>query len=325
MSTVTILDELISQNSANLANRTGDHAAFRRRATGDRNNESGTHVRHAGPVQARSDCQLPTRQGGLESARSLPQQPLSPGSVDSTLRKLPSSGWASGWTGRRDRALLVLSQMAGLSFDNIAELTVGDISVAEGVAIIRTPGGTTTLHSADDALICGPCALARWVRALDLTSVYPNTCVVAAVIARAPALTPGSPHLCEGTVTVTDATRSMPILPGTDQWGLLEPRVRTAPGSTGPGSTAPGRTVLGKTASGKTASGKAASTSATALQPPTTFDRRAPRPAGGDVALRRSNYSRADRERPVAQSDAVAHRLAGRTRQLLDHDRLTAS
>lgn len=142
-----------------------------------------------------------------------------PAGVDAALRVLPSQGWRTGWTGRRDRALLVLSQMAGLTYQSIAELTVGDISIGDGVAVVRTPGGTTTLRRADDVVICGPCALARWMHALDLTALYPTGQVAAAIIARAAPLTSRSPHLCEGHLEVAAATRPMPVLPTTDAWG----------------------------------------------------------------------------------------------------------
>jgi len=154
---------------------------------------------------------------------------FSPAEIDDALRVLPSHGWIAGWIGRRDRALLVLSQMAGLSYENIAELTVADIAVSEGTATIRTPGGTTILHRNDDDLICGPCALARWLHALDLTALYPSGAVVAAVIARAAPLTAQSPHLCEGTVAVMPTTRAVPVLPRTDQCGVRTRPSRSAP------------------------------------------------------------------------------------------------
>src|SRR4051794_14199104 len=95
----------------------------------------------------------PTHQrfGGLQSpevgATPLPRQPISSEQVDEALRALRADGWTSCWIGRRDRALLVLSQMAGLSFQAIAELVVADVSIADGVAVIRTPGGATRLRS----------------------------------------------------------------------------------------------------------------------------------------------------------------------------------
>ena len=133
------------------------------------------------------------------------------------LRALPSAGWV----GRRDRAVLVLSQMAGLADEHIAGLTAGDVVIADGAATITAPTGTITLAASGDTLICGPCALARWVRVLDMTVTYPDRYVIDSVIARAAALSANSPHLCRGTYTVTDATRQMPLLPPIDRWGLI--------------------------------------------------------------------------------------------------------
>ena len=151
------------------------------------------------------------------SSAALRRQSFSPAEVEAALRVLPSHGWTGGWTGRRDRALLVLSYMAGLSYDNIAELTVADVTIIDGVATIRTPGGTTTLPMVEDDLICGPCALARWLHALDMTVLYPTNRVIAAVIARAAPLTANSPHLCLGTVTVTETTSAMSLLNALNQ------------------------------------------------------------------------------------------------------------
>lgn len=180
---------------------------------------NGDHVAQSGPGSAplrqlRGD----DPQGGDGVIQPL-EQGLTRRQVEAALCALPSRGWNEGWTGRRDRAVLVLSQLAGLSPDCVAALKVGDISVSDGVASIRTPAGTVTLERADDDRICGPCALVRWIRALDLTAVYPNGRVVAAVIARAAPVTANSPHLCEGVLAVSDSTCEMALLPTTDQWG----------------------------------------------------------------------------------------------------------
>ena len=84
------------------------------------------------------------------------------------LRALPSAGWV----GRRDRAVHVLSQMAGMSDEHIATLTAGDVVIADGAATITASTGTITLPASGDTLICGPCALARWLRVLDMTVTY---------------------------------------------------------------------------------------------------------------------------------------------------------
>ena len=99
------------------------------------------------------------------------------------LRALPSAGWI----GRRDRALHVLSQMAGMTDEDIATLTAGDVVIADGAATITAATGTGTLAASSDTLICGPCALARWLHLLDMTVNYPDRYVIDAVVARAPA------------------------------------------------------------------------------------------------------------------------------------------
>src|SRR6476660_4660946 len=149
----------------------------------------------------------------------LPHQPGPRERVEQVLRTLPSHGWTAGWIGRRDRALLVLGQIAGLSYENAATMTAGDLHVADGAATIRTPGGKTTLRDVPDDLLCGPCALARWVHALDLTVVYPDGRVIATVIARAVPLRSDSPHLCHSNNSITELTRRVALLPPIDQWG----------------------------------------------------------------------------------------------------------
>ena len=141
------------------------------------------------------------------------------GQVEAALLLLPSHGWTAGWTGRRDRALLTLSKLAGLTYGNIAELTAGDVTVAAGTATISTPGGRTKLHAVANDLLCGPCALARWVHALDLTIVYPDGRVIAALIARAMPVTAESPHLCQSNNKITEVTAQVTLLPPIDQWG----------------------------------------------------------------------------------------------------------
>jgi hypothetical protein len=139
--------------------------------------------------------------------------------VEAVLRTVPSHGWPTGWTGRRDRALLVLSALAGLSYEQIGGLTAGDLTIGGGVATIRTPGGRTTLRAEENDLLCGPCALARWVHALDLMLVCPDGPVVAAVIARAVPVTADSPHLCECNTSITGTTDRVALLAPIEYWG----------------------------------------------------------------------------------------------------------
>jgi hypothetical protein len=275
------------------------------------------------------------RQAGA-GPTSLPRQPISPDQVDETLRTLPSNGWAFGWTGRRDRALLVLSQMAGLSFQAIAELTVADIAIADGVATIRTPGGATTLRSEPDGRICGPCALARWLHALDLTCIYPDPGVATAVISRAAPLTAHSPHLCEGGIEVCETTRSMPVLPRIDQWGpLAAGPQQAAAGSVGDRSVGtspidPVRLLARPVVTRRAELGNAgrpttpAGTGKAALTQPGSAALAGPRIRAGSpllprhLGLLRSNYSRTDLAAQAnPRSEQLADGLAGRARALL--------
>jgi hypothetical protein len=86
------------------------------------------------------------------------------------LRASPSAGWV----GRRDRAVLVLSKMAGMSDEDIAGIIAGDVVIADAAATITAATGTITLPASDDSMICGPCALARWLHLLDMTVIYPG-------------------------------------------------------------------------------------------------------------------------------------------------------
>jgi hypothetical protein len=67
------------------------------------------------------------------------------------LRFVPSRGWV----GRRDRALLVLSRVAGLSYPDIVDLTTADVTISDGTARIRGRAATITLRSTDDTMLCG--------------------------------------------------------------------------------------------------------------------------------------------------------------------------
>ena len=85
-----------------------------------------------------------------------PFQPTERDAVDAALRGLPSHGWTAGMFGRRDRCLLVLSQLAGVPYRHLAHLTGGDIYMTGGVATIRSTAGEWTADVADEAVLCGP-------------------------------------------------------------------------------------------------------------------------------------------------------------------------
>ena len=139
--------------------------------------------------------------------------------VQAALRGLPSHGWTQGMFGRRDRALLVLSQLAGVPYRHLATLTAGDISIANSVAMIRSPAGEWTVGRADDAVLCGPCAIVRWLKILDLAVTHLSTRTIAGALKKAAAVDHRSPHVCLSGPVLGEAPRGVPLLPPIDQWG----------------------------------------------------------------------------------------------------------
>src|SRR5664279_3336002 len=59
--------------------------------------------------------------------------------VEAALRGLPSHGWTAGMFGRRDRCLVVLSQLAGVPYQHLARLTAGDRTAVTPSAIEMSP------------------------------------------------------------------------------------------------------------------------------------------------------------------------------------------
>ena len=141
--------------------------------------------------------------------------------VAAALRGLPSYGWTQGMFGRRDRCLLVLSQLAGVPYQVLATLTVGDIAIANSAVTIATRTDTWTVVADPDPVLCGPCAITRWTRVLDLAVAKITTGTVAAAVDKADPVTPRSPHLCRSTKTVGEATLVVPLFSSINQWGAL--------------------------------------------------------------------------------------------------------
>jgi hypothetical protein len=144
--------------------------------------------------------------------------------VESALRLLPSHGWTNGMFGRRDRCLLVLSELAGVPYRHLASLTVGDITLAHGVATISTAAGTWSMPPADDPVACGPCAVVRWLRVLNLAATKYVTGVIARALDEADAVTSDSPHLCRSTRRLDPKTLPVAVLAPINQWGALPDR-----------------------------------------------------------------------------------------------------
>ncbi len=159
-----------------------------------------------------------------DALRGRPAQPvrqeLNPAQVEAALRRLPSHGWINGWFGRRDRALLVLAQ-AGVPYRRIATITAGDITLTDAVATINTTIGSVTLHPDQDPVLCGPCVLVRWLRALHLAVSKPSTRTLAEAIDRTPAVDGASPHLCRSRRPLPAGIADVPLLPPIDPRGYL--------------------------------------------------------------------------------------------------------
>ncbi len=157
----------------------------------------------------------------LRGRPALPiRQELHSVEVEAALRRLPSHGWINGWFGRRDRALLVLAR-AGVPYRRIAALTAGDITISDAVATINTTIRPVTLHPDDDPVVCGPCALVRWLRALHLAVTKPSTRTLAWAIDRAPAVDGASPPLCQSRRPLPTGIAEVPLLPTIDPRGYL--------------------------------------------------------------------------------------------------------
>ena len=71
-------------------------------------------------------------------------------------------------------------------------------------------------------MVCGPCALARWIEALDRAVGFRR---LADFMEHAPQVTPNSAHACTTPVSPAAATLTTALLPPADQWGAtaIEP------------------------------------------------------------------------------------------------------
>jgi len=75
--------------------------------------------------------------------------------VENMLRLLPSHGWTHGMFGRRDRCLLVLSQLAGVPYQHLATLPAGDITLTDRSATVTAGTRTWTIAPVADPVV-GP-------------------------------------------------------------------------------------------------------------------------------------------------------------------------
>ncbi len=236
------------------------------------------------------------------------RQELDPAQVEAALRRLPSHGWINGWFGRRDRALLVIAG-AGVAYRRIAALTAGDITVTDGVATINTTRPVITLHPDEDPVLCGPCALVRWLRALHLALTSPATRTLAGVIDRAPAVDGASPHLCRSRRPIAQGIGNVPLLPPIDPRGHL---------SIDPRPLSPHS--LSHLARGNTTSQGAVHR----VDPQTPDEPKPPPPPAPPVAPPPTPYTASDWEQAVARRRADQAHLRGVDRALDETDRKAA-
>lgn len=141
--------------------------------------------------------------------------------VAAALRGLPSHGWTHGMFGRRDCCLLVLSELAGVPYRHLVTLTGGDITLVDGTARVENAAGAWMVAPHENPVTCGPCAITRWVRALDLVVTRPSKGDLAQALKKAKPVTRESSHLCRSTRRMDPATLAVPLLPPIDQWGYV--------------------------------------------------------------------------------------------------------
>ena len=245
-----------------------------------------------------------------DAVRGRPAQPvrleLPADRVEAALRRLPSHGWINGWFGRRDRALLVVAA-AGVPYRRITALTVGDITLERGVATITTPTGPVTVRPDADPVVCRPCVLVRWLRALHLAVTTPSTRSFAGVIDRARAVDGSSTHLCRSRRPLPEGIGDVPLLPPIDPRGHLA----LAPRPLTPHSVS------------RLARGNSLGSGTVHRVDPQTPDQPAPPPADPPVAAP-ARYTAADWATGVARRRADQDRLRGVDHILDEVDRTAA-
>ena len=139
--------------------------------------------------------------------------------MDAALRMLPSRGWTGGLFGQRDRCLLVLSQLARIPHRHLAHLMAGDVTVADGLATIRVAGQVRTVAAVDDPVLCGPCAIARWLQTHDVIVTKIATPAVSKHLRKLEPLISTSPHACREPIALDDRSGGHPLLAPVNQWG----------------------------------------------------------------------------------------------------------
>ena len=235
-------------------------------------------------------------------------EPKNRAAVQAALRALPSHGWTQGMFGRRDRCLLVLSQLAGVPYRHLAALAVGDITLTDGTATVTAAARSWSIEPVYDSVVCGPCAVVRWLRVLDIAVTKISTGAVAKAVDEADPVTARSPHLCRSTRTLDPKTMPVPVLTPINQWGALPfPHPRLTPHS----QSRRTRDLL----AGDIAAHRA-------LPVPTDEPHQEPMPPKAQQV--RAGYDRAAAEQAWTTRRADLHRIAGVDDVLSDIDQQIA-
>jgi hypothetical protein len=152
--------------------------------------------------------------------------PIDPGQVALAMRLLPSTGWIGGLFGRRDRALLIVAAHTQIPYRQIAALTVRQLHIADGVASLTDRHGAQhPVESDESPVLCGPCALVRWRRLLDIT-VAKKTRMSEFLTHRAKDVTENSHHPCRTPQPIDPKTLQVSLFPPINQWGHLAVQIR---------------------------------------------------------------------------------------------------
>ena len=145
-----------------------------------------------------------------------------PGVVAAAVRRIPVAGWPTGMFGRRDALLLLLRCRAGLTYQQLVDLTTDHLALtAAGLQITTTtPGGgssSVTFPVGEDPRVCPGCVWMRWLEIL-----HPATEFASAWTFRAILRTPESDgHHCDHPVFDIRSVRSVPVFMPVDRWGAL--------------------------------------------------------------------------------------------------------
>lgn len=95
------------------------------------------------------------------------------------------------------------------------------LTVADGGASVTSAADVWILTGHNNPMLCVPCAVTRWLRALDVEMTAPSFRVLARSLRKAVPVTDRSPHRCRSIRPLSRATLDAPLIAPIDQWGYL--------------------------------------------------------------------------------------------------------